>query len=101
MTLTLFLDEDVILPMKGFIVLCPPVPEHYPPEAVARIVDRDQRGVLLTTEMDNRVDDQRVMAATFKDGGVPLQFEVMPDIGHWYPPDLGKRLDSALGYILD
>jgi len=101
MTLTLFLDEDEILPMKGFIVLCPPVPEHFPPESIARIVSKDQRGVLLTTEMDNRVEDQRRMAAAFKESGVPFHFEVMPNIGHWYPPDLGQRLDSALSYILD
>jgi len=101
MTLTLLLDEDEIVPMRGFVVLCPPVPEHYPPDAVARIVERHQRGVLLTTEMDNRIDDQRRLAAAFMEGGASLLFEVMPNIGHWYPPDMGERLDAALRYILD
>jgi predicted esterase len=98
-TLTLLLDEQSLLPLRGFIVLCPPVPETYPPEDIARIVERGQRGLFLTTEMDTRVEDQRKMAAAMEAGGVPLQFEITPNVGHWYPPDFANKLDEAIDFI--
>jgi acetyl esterase/lipase len=100
LTLSLLLAEEPTVPVCGFVVLCPPVPKEYPVEAVARIVDRGQRGVMLTTEMDGRVDDQRKLAEAFQAGGVPLTFEVLPNIGHWYPPDMGRRIDRAIEFIL-
>ena len=101
MTLSLLLEEDEIVPARGFVVLCPPVPEQYSPQAIARIVDRKQRGMFLTTEMDNRLEDQRRIVAAFENGGVPLEFEVTPDIGHWYPPDLAEKIDEAVCFILE
>jgi pimeloyl-ACP methyl ester carboxylesterase len=100
MAMTLLLAEDEAFPVRGFVVLCPPVPEDYPPEAVALIATRGQRGLFLTTEMDNRVEDQRKLAAAFEAGGVPLKFEVTPNIGHWYPPDLVDKIDEAINFIL-
>jgi hypothetical protein len=100
MALTLLLDEDELVPVRGFVALCPPVPENNPPEALARIAVRGQRGALLTTEMDNRVEGQQNLAATFQDGGVPLQFEITPNIGHWYPQDFNEKLDEAIDFIL-
>ena len=96
MTLTLLLDEQPTLPIHGFIVLCPPVPEVYPPEAIARIRARGQKGLFLTTELDNRLEDQRKLAAAFEEQGVAMQFIVTPNVGHWYPLDLAQRIDDAI-----
>jgi hypothetical protein len=49
-------------------------------------------GPLLTTELDNRLADQRALAAAFQSGGVPLQFKITPNIGRWYPPDLVEKI---------
>ena len=84
----------------GFVVLCPPVPHEIPVAAVRRIVDRSQRGVLITTEMDNRLKDQEKMVMVFESGGIPIRFEVLPDIGHWYPDDLDDKIDTAIQFIL-
>jgi pimeloyl-ACP methyl ester carboxylesterase len=100
MTLTLLLDEQELLPVRGFIVLCPPVPEAYPRDAVARIRSRGQKGVFLTTEMDGRIEDQRKLAAAFAAEGLAFQFIVTPNVGHWYPPDLAQRIDEAIAFIL-
>ena len=100
MALTLMLDEEQILPTRGFIALCPPVPEDYPPGAIARMRDRGQRGVLLTTEMDNRLAAQKELAEALEAGGLPLVFEVTPNIGHWYPTDIGEKIDRGIDYIL-
>jgi hypothetical protein len=26
---------------------------------------------------------------------------VLPNIGHWYPPDMGERIDRAIEFILN
>ncbi len=101
MTLTLLLDEQEILPIRGFVVLCPSAPESYPPQAIARIRARGQRGLLLTTEMDPRLDDQRKVAEAFQAGGVACQFIITPNVGHWYPPDLAERIDAAIQTIFE
>ena len=100
LALTLLLDEIQRIPLRGFVVLCPPVPEDYSQEAVLRIAARGQRGTLLTTEMDNRVKDQCTLASAFESGGVPLIFEITPNIGHWYPLDMAGKIDQAVDFIM-
>lgn len=100
MTLTLLLDEHQILPIRGFIVLCPPVPETYPPQAIARMRSRHQKGLLLTTELDNRLEDQRKLANALEEGGVAFRFVVTPNVGHWYPPDFAQKVDEGIEEIL-
>ena len=100
LTLTLLLGDAEVVPMRGFVVLCPPVPKVIPFQAVERILERRQRGVLLTTEMDCRLIEQEKLAMVFESGGVPLKFEIFPNSSHWYPPDLGDRIDNAITYIL-
>jgi len=101
MALTLLLDAQPVLPIRGFIVLCPPVPEEYGPEALARIRARGQRGLFLTTERDGRLEEQRKLATALAGAGVQCEFAVTPNIGHWYPPDFAQRVDGAIEQILE
>ena len=101
MTLTLLLDEKETVPLRGFILLCPAVPAAYPAEAIARIRSRGQKGLFLTTEMDNRLEDQRKLAEALTAGGVAYQFVVTPNAGHWYPPDLADQIDAAIQTIFE
>jgi len=87
------------LPVQGFVVLCPAMPDDFSPEAVRAASERGVRGTLLTTEMDGRVDQQRRMADIMKEAGLPLEFHITPDIGHWYPDDLAARIDDAIAHI--
>jgi predicted esterase len=87
------------LPVRGFVVLCPAMPDDFSPEAVRAASERGIRGTLLTTEMDGRVDQQRRMADIMKEEGLPLEFHITPDIGHWYPDDLAARIDEAIAHI--
>ena len=100
-TLTMLLDEKAPIPVRGFTVLCPPVPENYTPEDLERIKTRGQRGLLLTTEMDGRVEAQRKFIADVEKAGIPLEFAITPNIGHWYPPDLAEQIDAAIDFILN
>jgi predicted esterase len=99
--ISLLLDEVQTVPARGFIALCPPLPQNGTPEAAARMANRGQRGALFTTEMDGRVAAQRELAAILQAAGFPLRFEVTPDLGHWYPPDLPEKIDRAIDFILN
>jgi len=88
------------IPVAGFVVLCPARPEGVTAEAIAAARGRGLRGTLLTTEMDNRIEDQRALAALFSAAGLDHRFEVTPNIGHWYPEDLVERVDRAIEHIL-
>jgi predicted esterase len=85
--------------VRGFVVLCPAMPDEFQAEDVRSARDRGVRGTILTTEMDGRVDQQRRMEEVMIQEGLPLEFFVTPDIGHWYPDDLAQRIDQAIAHI--
>lgn len=87
------------IPVQGFVVLCPAMPEGFSADEVREASERGIRGTLLTTEMDGRVDQQKRMAEVMEEVGLPLEFHITPDIGHWYPEDLGERIDKAIAQI--
>jgi hypothetical protein len=50
--------------------------------------------------MDGRLDQQRRMDEILTQEGLPHEFYVTPNIGHWYPEDLSERIDRAINHIL-
>jgi len=92
-----FFEQAV--PVKGFVILCPPMPENITAADVTAARDRGVRGTIITTELDNRVDTQRAMADLFRDNGLQYQFVMTPNIGHWYPDDLPELIDRAIAHI--
>lgn len=87
------------VPVRGFVILCPPMPENITEAEATRARDRGVRGTLITTELDRRVPDQRKMADLFRDTGIQYQFIITPDIGHWYPENLPEMIDQAIAHI--
>lgn len=90
---------DNTIPASGFVVLCPPIPNGFSAERIVEAKKRGARGSLLTTEMDPRLPDQKKMAQVFETEDFPLQFIISPDIGHWFPEDIDKKIDSAIEFI--
>jgi ankyrin repeat protein/L-ascorbate metabolism protein UlaG (beta-lactamase superfamily)/predicted esterase len=88
-------------PVRGFIVLCPEVPTTISDEDILAAKARGLRGMLLTTEADNRVEQQRALMSRLEKSGLAVDFHLMPSIGHWYPEDFESRLDRALGFVLE
>jgi predicted esterase len=88
------------IPVSGFIVLCPAKPESFTAQKVIEAKRRGIRGTILTTEMDPRLPDQKKMNKILEAEGFPCAFIVTPDIGHWFPEDLDKKIDSAIDFIL-
>ena len=92
--------ED-FFPVRGFVVLCPEVPDTISNEKILAAKTRGLRGTLLTTEADNRVDRQKTLMDRMEKLGLPAVFHLTPGIGHWYPQDFETLLDGALGRIFD
>ncbi len=87
------------IPVAGFIALCPAKPESFTAKKVIEMKGRGMRGTILTTEMDPRLPDQKKMNEILEGEGFPCEFFITPDIGHWFPEDLDKKLDSAIDFI--
>ena len=88
------------LPARGFVALCPPVPETITDADITAAVRRGLRGSLLTTDVDRRVQAQRGLAERWKKLGLDGDLTVTPNVGHWYPKDFGQQLDRAIDRIL-
>jgi predicted esterase len=87
------------VPVRGFVILCPPMPENITEVEAEKARERGVRGTLITTELDRRVPDQRKMADLFRDTGLQYQFIITPNIGHWYPENLPEMIDRAIAHI--
>ena len=88
------------LPARGFVALCPPVPETITDADISAAVRRGLRGSLLTTDLNPRVQAQRGLAERWKKLELDGEFTVTPNVGHWYPKDFGQQLDRAIDRIL-
>ena len=91
------------LPVSGFIALCPevPLPEVVSEGDIRQAAERGVRGTILSTELDNRLGQQRQLADKFRGTGLQYQFAVTPNIGHWYPDNLDKLIDQAIAHIFN
>ncbi len=88
-----------VVPARGFIVLCPAKPKSFTIENIRKAAEKGIRGVLLTTEFDARVEEQKEMAAIMNREGLPVEVFVTPDVGHWFPDDLDRQIERALAFI--
>ncbi len=88
-----------LLPVIGFIVLCPPLLDDVSEEEIRQAAGRGIRGTILTTELDHRLPGQRKLADDFARFGLQYQFVVTPKAGHWYPDDLDRKIDQAIAHI--
>jgi predicted esterase len=88
-----------VVPVAGFIALCPDWPESFSEENVKNAENRGIRGVLITGEQDERRPLHDKMIETFRNAGLSHQYIVIPDIGHDYPDDLDRIIDQAIDQI--
>lgn len=90
-----------LIPIKGFITLCPAKPKSFTAENIQKAKEKGVSGVLLTTEMEgaDRLSQQKDMDAIMTAAGLPHQFVITPNIGHWYPADLASKIDAGIEFI--
>jgi predicted esterase len=86
------------IPVKGLILLCPPVPD-VTNEQLSESCIRGLRVMMLTTELDNRIEQQKELVARLQKSNIAAKLEIFPNIGHWYPNDLPEKIDNAIKFI--
>lgn len=89
-----------ILPVRGFVALCPAVPDSITDAQIAAAAERGLRGMLLSSEHDNRLAAQRALVARWDGVGLDGEIVVTPNTGHWYPDDFATQLDASIVRIL-
>ena len=85
-----------VLPVTGFVVNCPVVPNDLDPEMAADMRRRGIRGVILTGERDFSLQDQKALVEALTRARVPVRLTIIPGQGHAIPADFPTRLDAAL-----
>jgi predicted esterase len=90
---------EQVIPVSGFVVLCPAKSEAFTEENIRMAKKRGVRGTILTTEMDPRLTVQKEMAKIIDKEDLSCEFIITPNIGHWFPDDLDERIDQAIDYI--
>jgi predicted esterase len=86
------------IPVKGLVLLCPPVPD-FTDEQLSDSCIRGLRVMMLTTELDNRIEQQKELVARMQKSNIAVKLEIFSNIGHWYPNDLPERIDEAITFI--
>lgn len=84
------------IPARGFIILCPVPPEIKDPAVLSELRKKRVKGTLLTTELDQRVPQQKAFVQQLNEAGIPVKLVVTPNVGHWYPENLPELIDRAL-----
>lgn len=86
------------IPVKGLVLLCPPIPE-LTGEQLDEACIRGLHVMMLTTELDHRLEQQKELVGKMAKANIATKFEIFPNIGHWYPKDLPERIDAAINFI--
>lgn len=90
---------NAIIPSGGFIGICPVTPQEFDVERVKKAAQRGVSGVFISGDKDFALPKAKDMAAVMEEANLPLDFTIVPGLGHTYPGDLSNRLDDALAYL--
>ncbi len=88
-----------VLPVLGFIALCPGMPREFDSLLVDRMARRGTKGVILAGRGDYFRPYQLDMVDAFKSVGFEHQFTVIPNLGHEIPANFSNVLDAALQHV--
>lgn len=94
-----FVMSDIV-PIKGFIGLCP---EEKPPaftkENVRKAAQNGAKGVFMEGELMLPVAEEEEMLKEFAEQGLPCEYYINQGIGHEAPDDLSEKLARAIEFI--
>ncbi|HWI65724.1 MAG TPA: hypothetical protein VNT75_28170 [Symbiobacteriaceae bacterium] len=90
------------LPVRGFLAVGPYIPDMEPLRAaLAGARERGIRGYILIGAEDQICRDYaQGLFDLMRSHDVPVEVEVIPDLGHAYPPDFAERFARAMAFIL-
>jgi len=90
-----------IIPIKGFISLCPDdKPKIFSKAKVEEAIERGVKGVFMEGEQSLPVPDEDDMMKVFDEAGFQYEYYINKGVGHWYSEGLDGKLERALEFIL-
>ncbi len=85
-----------IIPITGFIAVCPGKPTEFKTEGIEAAVKAGKKGILIAGETDFYRPRQEEMINAFNKLGFKYLYTVIPGLGHDYPADFPAKIDIAL-----
>ena len=96
---SLHLALNNILPITGFIGVCPGQPGDFSEEMAQAAAGRGLRGYILCGQNDPLLERQQNLSKSLKNAGLKHEFVIIEGLGHNYPRNFAERLDTALQYL--
>ena len=91
-----------IISTRGLIGVCPAITgDRFTTEVINKARRAGVRAYVITGENDSRLEEQKKTVELFESEKLLNKFIVIPGMGHEYPEDFPRQLDSALTFFND
>ncbi len=87
-----------VIPVYGFVVLCPGdgIPDGLTEASAAKLAKQRVCGITITGDKDQDLETQKEMEKIFEFALFPHGLKINPGMYHWFPEDFGSQLDHAI-----
>lgn len=86
-------------PVTGFIAGCPPGGPEISVEEAKEIAERGIRGAIFTGTKDFAYEYSEKTMTNFRKANLPVLYEVTPEAGHEFLPDITGFINKAIEFI--
>jgi predicted esterase len=100
-SMALDLAINNIIPVTGVFGVCPGKPQDFEPASLDAAGRKKVRAYILGGETDFYLPSQNEMAGAFKTSGLKYEQVVIDSLGHDYPEDFSRWIDTALDFLVD
>jgi len=84
---------------KGFVALNPSKHDLLNEDLIGAGASAGLRGSMITGDKDHCYDQQVDLATLCKKKNLACDLMVKENFGHWFPDDLGEKIDTSIQYI--
>lgn len=91
---------DQTIPVRGFVVFCPAMPEELDQEKLSEAARQGVRGSILTGEYDFLLPQAKELSELFDKSHLPCRL-VIGKHSHEIPDDSHRRIDDSISFILE
>lgn len=89
-----------IIPIKGYVALCPVIPDEITILDIKKMEKIGLVGVIITSDIDPRIKSQKGFFKLVKQEGLRTRLITTAKTGHWFPKDLDIKIDLSIKYII-
>jgi len=93
--LALDLVVHEIIDIEKLVLLCPGK-ENYTLQSFMKLAENGVEVLLISGSKDHEHEYHNVLYELLQEADVRVQYDVIDGMAHWFPEDIGKRLDAFL-----